>query len=150
MPSNNLAKHNARRYKQQSRLTFEATEPSSSTGMLTPAKVRYEAPSSSRRVKGANFSFQVPSPRQLSDDADSFPSGKKFAVVVEASPGRTKISQPLFTDRQSHTPTGGKQTRRQFLTFFNYFPAISSLAGGTISTSSLMQDIDEDFTDCTT
>jgi hypothetical protein len=87
MPSNNLARHSRRKQK-QTRLVFDSTEPSSSTGGLIPAKIGFE---------GAKkfVDLSPPGPyAQYTDVGEVFPSGKKFAVVVE-SPRKMKLSGVL-------------------------------------------------------
>jgi len=86
MPSNNIDRQ-ARR-KRQARLTFDSGEPSSSAG-LTPAKVRYEAPSSSAKMS-FNTSSQIPIV-----DEDAFQPGKRFAVVIEPHAKRPKVDGKL-------------------------------------------------------
>jgi len=107
MPSN-FSRRSQR--KKQTRLAFDLVEPSSSATM-SPARVRYQMSSSPSKV------FDLTSPARMADDAerDLFPSGKKYAVVIETPKKQKKDGtlpfKPLATPAESSQAQKGTVNR---------------------------------------
>lgn len=79
MPPSNLARQ-ARR-KRQTKLTFDASEPSAATGGLKPAKVRYQALSSNWKKKSLGMGVRnSPFDQQLPSDSENLPSTSQLPV----------------------------------------------------------------------
>lgn len=101
MPSNFSRRS---QHKRQTRLAFDPVEPSSSA-IMSPTKVGHEASSCQDKA------FDLTSPAQKSDDAENalFPSGKKYAVVVETPEKPKRDGKIPF--KPLATPAASSQTQ---------------------------------------
>lgn len=88
----------------QTRLTFDPVEPSSSV-TISPARIRYQRSSSPSKA------FDLTSPARIAADAenDLFPSGKKYAVVIETPKKQKKDGRLPF--KPLATPAESSQTQ---------------------------------------
>jgi hypothetical protein len=105
MPSN-FSRRSQR--KRQTRLTFDPVEPSSAV-TVSPARIRYQVSSSPSKA------FDLTSPARMADDIenDSFPSGKKYAVIIE-TPKKQKEDGTL-PFKPLMTPAASSQTQKRIV-----------------------------------